>query len=72
MRDARKSLGQVALGSVSKGTKHNGQQVGSVPESNLVMIKFGRYDLSARKQSLSIAFEYKQLKRETYLNIYIT
>lgn len=57
MRDARKSLGQVALGSVSKGTKHNGQQVGSVPESNLVRIKFGRYD--------PVAFEYKQLKRET-------
>lgn len=65
MRDARKSLGQVALRSVSKGTKHYGLRVGSVPESNLVMIKFGRYDLSARKQSLSVAFEYKQLKRET-------
>lgn len=36
-----------------------------MPESNLVMIKFGRYDLLAKKESLSVAFEYKQLKRET-------
>lgn len=65
MRDARKSLGQVALRSVSKGSKHHGQQVGSVPESNLVMIKFGRYDLFRPENRVSVAFEYKQLKRET-------